>query len=396
MADISLIESISEIDPREWDELAQGDIPASHGWLRLIEETALTPLRCRCLLAREGTRLQAAIFFWRQHRHDTQTNMDTFLYGRLSRLFRLLGLTVQPAFVAGQISGWRRTILFREDLSADARRSLLSRMLPFLETAARAEHHTLCFRGIAPDDAEVVDEFSSRNYLCTPDLPVCYLDIEWQGFDGYLQALRRCHPRTEKSIRYEISRFDRSGVTIARLEDPAGVCGRLHAVVDSHYRRLNGRPFPFRPEFFGELKSRLGDKALVYTALRNDRIIGVLVMLRNDREAYLPIIGIDTEDVRKDAIYFNLAFNRPIREAIEAGLDRIYFGRLVYNTKIRRGCRLSDVNLYLRAGSGLGGLWLRPLLACRSWRMRAVLNSLTGQGTAHPVTCIHSSQGEQT
>ena len=396
MIDIFLLESIAEIDPCEWDELAQGDIMASHGWLRLLEETALTRLRCCCLLAREGSVLQAAIFFWRQRRQDKQTSMDNILYGRLSRLLGLLGLTVLPAFVVGQISGWRRAILFRGDLSADDRRLLLSRMLPFLEAAAHAERHALCFRGIAPDDAEVADEFSSRNYLCTPDLPVCYLDIEWQAFDGYLRNLRKCHPRTEKTIRHEINRFNRSGVTIERLEDPAKVCGRLHAVVDSHYRRLNGRPFPFRPEFFGELKSRLGDNVLVYTALRNEQIIGVLVMLRNDREAYLPIIGIDAEDVRKDAIYFNLAFNRPIRDAIEAGLVRIYFGRLVYDTKIRRGCRLSDVNLYLRAGRGFGRLWLRPFLACRSWRMRAVRNSLTGRGTVQPVTSIHGSEGERT
>jgi predicted N-acyltransferase len=382
MADFSLHESIAEIGPREWDELAQGDIPASHGWLRLVEETALTPLRCRCLLAREGSTLQAAIFFWRQDRSDKQTSLDVILYGRLSRLSGLLGLTVLPAFVAGQISGWQRTILFRDDLSEDDRRGLLSRMLPLLETAASSVRHTLCFRGITPDNTEMAEEFSLRNYLCTPDLPVCYLDIEWQAFDDYLRSLRKCHPRTEKNIRHEINLFNRSGVTIDRLDDPAGVCNRLHAVVDVHYRRLNGRPFPFRPEFFVELKSRLGDKALVYTARRKDKIIGVLVMLRNDTEAFLPIIGIDTEDVRKDSIYFNLAFNRPIREAIEAGLDRIWFGRLVYSTKIRRGCRLSDVNLYLRTGSGIGGLWLRTLLAGRSWRMQTVLNSLTGQSLA--------------
>ena len=390
MEDISLLESIAEIDPREWDELAREDVLASHAWLRLIEETSLTTLRCRCLMAREGSKLQAAIFFWRQHRHDNTLSLDKLFFGRLAKWAGLIGLTVFPLFVGGEVVGWRRTILFRNDLSADDRRRLLAQMLPFLETAARSVDHTLCFRGILSNEAELTEVFSTRDYLCTPELPVCCLEIEWDSFAGYLLALKSQHPRTERNIRYEINQFRRSGITIERLEDPAGVCGRLHEVVDSHHRRLNGRPFPYRPEFFEQLKSRLGDKAIIYAAVTGERIVGVLVMLCSDEEASLPIVGIDPEYFRKDALYFNLVFNRPIRDAIEAGLRRVYYGRLVYDVKLWRGCRLVDSNIYLMPRCGLGGTLLQPLMALRTWKMRAVRNSLTGQGTG-----IHGNAGKR-
>jgi predicted N-acyltransferase len=392
MTDIELFDTIADVDSDEWDELAKGNVTASYAWLRLVEETSLEQRRCRCLLAREGSRLKAAIFLWENQPRDIRNSLDYVMFGRLSRVAGLLGLTLLPAFVAAEGSGHCQTILFRGDLPGVDRRRLLSRMLDYLENTPPTKDRTLCFQGIPVDDADLAAVFSSRRYLCSPELPVCCLDIRWKSFAEYLRSLRKLHPRTEKCIHNEISRSRRVGITIQRLNEPASDCGRLHAVADSHYRRLNGRPFPFRRGFFEQIKSRMGDRAVIYAAVRDGLIIGVQVRLSSDGHATVPIIGIDREHARKDAVYFNLGYNHTIRDAIEEGLQRVRFGTLVYDTKIRRGCHLTGANLYLRPKDSFRRLLMRPLMSLRTMRMRTVLRTLIGQRPAQDLTDKGSQQ----
>jgi hypothetical protein len=379
MTDIELFDTIADVDPSEWDELAKGNVTASYACLRLVEETTLEQRPCRCLLAREDSRLQAAIFFWEHRRTDSRNTLDYVLFGRLDKVAGIIGLSTLPAFAAGETFGHHHSILFRGGLSGDDRHRLLSRMLDYLENAPPTKDRTVCFRGIPADDTDLAEVFTSRRYLCSPELPVCCLDIRWKSFAEYLRALRKQHPSTKKNIHKEISTSWRAGITIRRMDETTAACARLHALADSHYRRLNGRPFPFRPGFFEQIKARLGDKATIYAAFKDGLIIGMLVRLSSDGIATMPIMGIGTEHARKDAVYFNLGYNHTIREGIEEGLRQMRFGTLVYDTKIRRGCHLSHANLYLRPGAGFLGLLMRPLMALRTMRMRTVMRTLTGQ-----------------
>jgi predicted N-acyltransferase len=376
MADISLVETVSKIDPHEWDDLVGGNIFLSHSWLRLIEKTSKIPTKFRYLLAQDSSKILAALFCWGQNQEVIPTSLDHVLYGRFAGTARLAGLTLQPALICGALGGHHQGIMFRKDLSGTDRKNLLTLLLISVEDMARIEGHTLCFRQFPTEDNDSANVFSSRRYLCTPEFPLTYLDIEWNSFAGYLKTLKKWHPGAEKSIRNEINRSRRAGVMIHRLEDTSSVCSRLHAVADAHYKRLNATPFPYKPEFFGKIKEYLGDKVVIYTAVKGEQIIGVLIMLRSNGNAFLPIIGIDTEYVRKDGIYFNLAFNQPIRDGIESGLRRLYFGMLLYGTKVRRGCRLSDANIYLQTEGRISHFIMRPILACRSWKMRLMRSSL--------------------
>lgn len=378
MTDTELFDTIAHVDPGEWEELAKGNVTAGHAWLRLVEDTSLEQRQCRCLLAREGSRLQAAIFFWDHLTTDSRNTLDYVLFGRLDGMAGFLGLTALPAFVANEASGHHQTVLFRDDLSGADRCRLLSRMLDVLENTAALKNRTICFRGIPADDADLAAVFSSRRYLSSPELPVCCLDIRWESFGEYLRWLRKQHHRTERNIHREINMSRRAGITIQRLDEPSAVSGRLHALADSHYRRLNGRPFPFQPRFFEQVKARLGDKAVIYAAVREGLILGVQVRLSSDGHATVPIIGIDPENTRKDAVYFNLGYNNTIRDAIEEGLRRVRLGTLVYDVKIRRGCRLSWTHLYLRPRNGFRGRLMRYLMIVRTWRIRRMLSSIPG------------------
>jgi len=373
MAEITLVETIEQIDPDEWNELAKRNITASYEWLRLVEDTSLVPRQFQFMLAREKSRLQAAVFFHKQLQTGWRTSLNNALFGYLTPILRKAGLTLLPALIGHSAVGHRQTILFREDLSEINRQHLLSEMLEFIENIVLKEDLTLCLRNVPDNDAGLARIFTSRQYVCSPEWPVCYLDIQWKSFTEYLHALRKDHPKTEKNIHREISHSRKAGITFQRLHEPTAIGKHLHSIVNSHYFRLNGVPLPFQSEFFEQLKNHLKDKAVIDTAVQDGRIIGAQVRLEKDGYAFIPMIGIDVDFHQKHSVYFNLGYNQAIRNGIEEGLKQIRFGTLLYDTKIRRGCKLFHSHMYLRPKKDLAGLLLRSLRPFRTLRMRYML-----------------------
>jgi predicted ATP-grasp superfamily ATP-dependent carboligase len=170
-------------------------------------------------------------------------------------------------------------------------------------------------------------------------------------------------------MRWEISRGRRAGFVLERIDDPQPVGEKLHRLVDVHYRRLNRTAFPFRPSFFERLKFHLGERAVVTVARHERDLLGVTVGLRGADGMFVQMIGVDAERGRHGALYFNLGFNRPIQDAIAAGDRRLYLGKLLYDLKIRRGCRLRSTDVYLRGRDRLHQAMLRPLVSLRSLRL---------------------------
>jgi len=373
MAEITLVEKIEQIDPDEWDELAKRNITASYEWLHLVEDTSMVPRQFQFILAREKSRLQAAVFFHKQLQTGWQTSLNNALFGYLTPILRKAGLTLLPALIGHSAVGHRQTILFREGLPEINRQHLLSEMLEFIENIVLKEDLTLCLRNVPDNDAGLASVFTSRHYLCSPEWPVCYLDIQWKSFAEYLHALRIDHPKTEKNIHREINHSRKAGITFQRLYEPTEIGKHLHSIVSSHYFRLNGVPLPFQSEFFEQLKNHLKDKAVIDTAALDGRIIGAQVRLERDGYALVPMIGIDADFHQKHSVYFNLGYNQTIRNGIEEGLKQIRFGTLLYDTKIRRGCKLFHSHMYLRPKKGLADLLLRSLLPFRTLRMRYML-----------------------
>jgi predicted ATP-grasp superfamily ATP-dependent carboligase len=359
--DIETVESVTAVDPLEWNGLAPRGLFASHGWLRTLEETYLDAVGYRYVLARRSGELLAALACQRYEPGPA----DQFLFGPATPLARGLRLAGGPTLVCGTRIGTAEPVLLKPSLSPAFRAASLEALLRALEEEARRTGSMVLVRHVSPGSA-TADSLRRWGFLRTREMPIAYLDLPWKSFAEFRRHLGREHPSTEKSMRWEINRGRRAGFVIEGLDDPRPWQETLHRLLDAHYRRLNGIAFPFRPTFLARLKAHLGERAVVTVARHQDDILGVTVGLRDGQIMSVPMIGVDPERGRHGALYFNLGINWPIERAIAAGGRRLYLGKMLYDLKIRRGCRLVRTDVYVRGRSRLHQAMLSPLVALRS------------------------------
>ena len=356
---ISVYDTISGIAPEEWDVLAGNNVMASHGWLKTVETTCIVPFRARYITVRFQKHLAGAAVCYIVPRTDQVETIDDMLFGRLRPIADALGLSRLPAFVCGPLHsyGWHAEADHR--LDPQRRAAVRPALLDAIEAEARAEGLHPTFTNVLDQQTALVQLLQQRGYLRFSHIPLNYLDVQWSSFDEYLNHLNTITHGAKKDVRRHISKNLKGSTRIEIADRPGLIGARLHELLEGNSLRYNGRPFSFRAEFFGELKRNLGDDARIYTASKGGAITAVNVMLRRNGVAQMPMVGVDHEAAGRDFTYFNVALYRPIRDAISERVERIYYGRALYDLKARKGCRIANLSIYHKA-TGPSRFVLRP------------------------------------
>jgi hypothetical protein len=159
------------------------------------------------------------------------------------------------------------------------------------------------------------------------------------------------HPSTESAIRQQSNRAQRLGVTLQRITDPEMVTDEMYALIDKHFLRLNHVAAPVNASFLRSALRALGDEADLVVARDANHLLGVNFGLRSDGIARSMMVGVDPDLGRESAVYFVL-INAYIERTIENRDRRLYFGKMVYDVKLRRGCSLAHSTIWLRGQSG--------------------------------------------
>lgn len=296
--------------------------------------------------------------------------MDTLLYGRAEGAARALGMGLGEAVQYGVTSGIGEAIVLAPGLGvkdrAEARGLLLDAMI---EDAAGAG---VVLRGVRPWERELRAALEARGFVAARDRATTYLPLPAGDFGAYRRWLRQRHGTTEKNIGRELSLGRRGGLTIGEIQDWEGEREAIAALYEAHWERWNG-PLPLRRDFLTLVKAELGAQAVLRGARVEGELAGVQLLLRAGGVWLALAVAMDEERGKKCAAYFNLGYNSLIAEALEAGRKGIYFGRLLYEAKKRRGCVAVPVDMYVRPRSGwvrlvwVAGFPLRSRMVAREW-----------------------------
>lgn len=359
--------SIRHIDKALWDELA-GDNPlASHGWLETVELTHVGSQQPLYITAEKpaGRMLGAAVCYI-VDKGPTLGDFDHIALGRLKSCAHKLGLSFMPLVVCGPLYAYGKHIHLADSTDEAQRLVVTNAIVGEIESIALSLGLSIVFPNITRPENQLLKQLARSRFLRVPDLPQSVLDIEWRDFNGYLKFLRKQRGKNiRNNVKKEMNRVQRRGVEIRIIDDPALEADRLHELLNLNYIRHNDVPFMFNRFFFKTLKTTMGESAVIHGAFRDGVLNGASIQLKGRTEGHVAFIGVDHEAAGNDNSYFNLFFYVPIAEAISAGLECLYFDRLMYAMKRKRGCHFLNTHFCFKPKNRwlglLAALWFRGL-----------------------------------
>jgi len=122
----------------------------------------------------------------------------------------------------------------------------------------------------------------------------------------------------------------------------------LSRLAGNLFLRYSRTPKRLPPRFFTLLRKNMGDRVLVVSAYRRDRLVGFALFVRDGAAWNFFVSGFDYGETEGTMTYFNLVFYLPIGLAAREGIRRINYGVATYPPKLRRGCRLEPITMFVK------------------------------------------------
>ena len=360
MPSIQIVDTIHRIDREEWDSIAGENIFESYGWLKTLEENLIGDQKPRYFLLHEEGRLIATAACYIAHPSEQIHDSDDTLLGRFKRYAFKMGISFLPALICSPRGAFGIHLSVGERLDSKQAESAATGLIQTIEEFASEHRLPILFPNVMDHEVSLLRNLSGRGYNKAVTFPLNYLDVEWSSFNGYLTGMKQISEGRAKMIRREMNKNRNEGVAIEPLEKMDGCQDRIYELVNRNYLSHNGRPFPFRKEYFKALKDNLGPDAVIYTATKKNELVGVCVLLRRKKSYYVPVIGVDHELAGNDFTYFNLAYYRPIQDAISDRIERIYYGQALYSVKTRRGCKISNTYTFYKPYRKISQIAVKP------------------------------------
>ncbi len=374
---VNIAESITQFEKEEWDSLTNANPFSSYGWLKTVEKTYLGDIDHKYIVVKAGARLVAGAVCCVSRKTNIVENLDDLLLGRAKRWVYNLGISFMPAFICQPLLGYGEHFLLGGELDAKQKRTTMTLLFDGIEHEASKDKLPVAFVNVMEHESELVEMLSGRGYNKSVHIPLNIMDVKWSSFGGYLRYLGGMSKRARKNVRNEMNRNRRGGVVIKELQVPGQYEERLSELLNTHSYRLNGRPFGFSKDFFSELKSNLGSDASVYVSLKTGLLTGVSVDLWRNGTLHGLMVGVDPNLSGNDFTYFNLAYYKQIMDAILKQTKRFYYGRGVYEAKIRRGFKTTDLYIYYKMSGKtrniISKLWFVLLSAWNRYKLRGSL-----------------------
>jgi predicted N-acyltransferase len=289
-----------------------------------------------------------------------------------------VGLTFLPALVCGPVLGYGWHIGIDPTLSRGAADAARCAILDAMEIAAVTRDVELSFAHVMDAERELMILLAARGYLRCANVPVGVLDVCWDSFDAYLD---RFPSKARREFRRQINRNREDGTVIERRVAAPDDEPRLLELLDDNARKHAGLAFALGRGSLARLTALPGAQARIFTATRDGRVTAVCLMLVQGDTGYAVAVGVDQAAAGGDFTYFQIAYNALIDDAIQSRLRRLYYGRGMYEIKVRRGCTLENTWIFSRASGarrvataawfGLVSSWNRYKLPARARRLLA-------------------------
>lgn len=322
----------------------------SAGYLRALDRSGVGEREPRHILVLDRDRALAfaPCYVQTSSEYDDLENMLTTRTERkFFKIARRTGIFPEfsPALVCASPEAFY-TRLSAPSPDPSARRKLASALIDGVRDLASEEGTDLCgFLNVPSRDEGLWEELVRRGYGLFTRARSAYLPLPWAGFKEYLGSLSR---NQRKGYRSEINRAERCGLSIREVRDYLPLASTLSEIVAEAWY-VRGKNSPFTPRYYRSMATCLAGNSSVLVGCRDGEIHGfTLLFWKGDRMCAYQYAGRPNEFVRSSNLYFNICYNEAIDRAMKMGMKEIRYGPATLHVKVRRGCSLEDLGVFLR------------------------------------------------
>jgi len=306
----------------------------------------------------------AAPIFRLTYRLDTPLQgswrpLGTWLNRHLPRLVNL------PVMGLGSPLADRCHLGVAADLSPLERTAAVRTLLARLDAHAASQNVPILAIKDLPDQqlAAMATPLQEARFTRVASLPVAILDLPFASEDAYLASLTAA---TRKDIRRKLKRA--ANVRVEIRTSSAGIEQAIVALYDET-RLQSGLDYgdfeKLSPHYFGEVMTRLGERAVLMLYWVGQKLIGFNLLLVERDRIIDKFIGMHYPIAREHNLYV-LSWMTNVRFCLEHGIAQMQTGQTAYAAKLRFGSRLDKLWVcFKHRGKVLNGIFrtFGPLMA---------------------------------
>ncbi|HYY55728.1 MAG TPA: GNAT family N-acetyltransferase [Pyrinomonadaceae bacterium] len=342
---VRVFERIEEVDAAEWDSiLGVDDIQATHRFIKTCQSAKVENASYRHLTIYDGEGLVCVASL-----SMMLVSLDLLSTGATRALIHALrglraGFLRVPLLLCGlPVSFGNSCIRFR--VGADSAR-IIELVADLMDSLARdTGASVLCFKEFTAGERAALDEpLKQYGYFGARSLPGCAMAIRWRSFEDYASSMRAGY-RRQLTATLRVRR--EAGLSVRVMRDFGAECARIHRLYLAVMDRAEFQLERLNLHFFEELNVNLGADSRAILLERDGELLSAAVMLFTRRVATFLLVGIDYDHNRTYHSYFNIVIE-VIREAINAGVERLELGQTSYDLKGRLGGLPTERHIYLK------------------------------------------------
>ncbi len=201
-------------------------------------------------------------------------------------------------------------------------------------------------KDFARESLFITDElkyFSYHAFSVEPNMQL-QLQEDWQDFDDYLTSMKtKFRVKARKAFK-QSAEIRIEDVTLKNIDKKLP---KMTALYEKVALNANFNLSSFNLETYKDLKEKLGDDYILKTYWLEDKIVGFISGVINQKSLDAHFVGIDYNLNRKYAIYQRMLYDY-IEIAINKKLKTVNFGRTASEIKSSVGAKPQDLTMYLR------------------------------------------------
>ena len=342
---VKIYRSITEVNEGAWDAIvAKDQILCTHKYVETLEKSGINEGNCYYPVVYNGDEIiaHACVYFM-------TTEMDVFARGVIRKMICLVRRKWKNFFIlrsleSGPPIALGKALSFKDGVDRAKTLEVLCHGIEGL--AKELGVNFLLFRDFYNDEVEFYDLLKERGYMKIHNLPKAELKIKWKSFDEYLNSMRsnyRC------KIVKSVNKCAKANVSIRVVKDfSRHYTHELKRLYDNVYDQAKEvKRERLNEAFFQNIDKYLGEKAVMLSAVKDDRLIGYMLLLFSGKTLISVFPGLDYDYNKEYSIYFNL-FYKTIELAIETGMDEIDMGITTLDPKKDMGSDIVTLNMYMR------------------------------------------------